>query len=244
MFLEVFIQGLRDGFGFLPSINILLFFIFLVVLGRTRGEIVILGFFFLLSIWIAHDFLIFGIFDAALRQKAVFVGIETIYLLLALGLMILGVCHLWDWFCFRKNSESGHCLINVTWPQKKTSVDVVKFEWSELRRLALKGAIAFFTGLILMVLSSLSVDDYGTFIDFMGWASGGERRRAIELLITHTLAFSIPLICVWILMLAVASSGKLSEKMRAVFQTSFSKIIAAAVFLSLGVGLGYTFLKS
>ena len=240
MFLEIFIQGLRDGLNFLPIVNILIFFIFLTTMGRTRGQVFIIGFFFILSVWVTHDLLIFGAFDSLLNQRAAVIGIRILYLFLALGFVILGCCHLWDWCRSGKDSK-------ISWLNKKipeTQGSLLKSRWRQWGRLSFISVIATIIGSVLMVLSSIAIDDYRTFIDFMGWASGGEGRRAFLSLMIHTFAFTLPIFCVWMFILAVSSSVKLNQMAASVVETSFSKIIAAAIFLSLGLGLGYTVLKS
>ncbi len=246
MFLEVFVQGLRDGLSFLPMVNALVFFVFLMIMGRTKSRIFIIGFFFILSLWAAHLLVVFGIFDSLLNQKATIIVTRIIYLLLALGFVVLGCCYLFDWYRYQKNSNPQHFFIKPAWLNKKDSEsrgNILKFELRELGRLSLLSVAAIMMGSVLMVLSSISIDDYGTFIDFMGWAEGGHG-KAVWLLTIYMFALTFPIFCVWILTFVAALSAKFNRVTTSVTQTSLLKIIAAAIFLASGIGLGYTFLRS
>ena len=243
MFWKIFLQGLEDSFQPIPLTTLLLFFIFLSSTGCSRLRVFFAGVCFILTILCGNLLLILGGFDLFLNDPVLMQAIRIAYLILALTFIILGVLYFWDWIQYKRRQGAYSGIIQRA---------VFLKEWNRTRKGKLNllmdilwatiGAIAL--GFLVTILSSASPQDYGTFINFLEVLSTQGKKTAFLSLGMYSFAFIAPILFVWVSILGVMSSSKINAILNTTVAMSFTRIVSSAIFLSMGMGLGYMFLKS
>lgn len=235
--------GLIDGIN--PcAFTVLVFFIsFLSFAGYKRQQIIILGSFFILAVFITYILIGIGLFEFFRRLEVFYFLSRLIYIATAIIAIGLGIFSLYDYWIFKKTNNPEAMKLKLPAFVKNQIHKVIR-EKTDLQRggpdipAVSKFKLAFAalsSGFMVSILESICTGQMylPTIIYVLGFAK--LKLRALEYLLLYNLMFVLPLIGIFMLgLFGMTSEGfaKLARRNLAKI-----KIITAAVFFGLGIGL-------
>ena len=243
MFAQIFIDGLQDSLEPLPLLTLLLFFLFILFTGRSRLRVFCSGIFFIFTLLLMNYFLVLGGFDLSLSRSIVTRAIQFAYGIIALTFIVLGAFYFFDWYQYKRRPgvytgmiKHAVFLTNSN-PVPKNKISLLSdILWASFGGIAL--------GFLGTVLSSISVQDYVTFMNFSQVFAREGREKALLSLGYYSIGFIFLILVIWIIFLVIMTSAKIKAILRAKAVASFLRIIFSAVFLATGIGVGYMLIKS
>ncbi len=231
-----FWSGIKYGFNPLAMTTILGFILFLSFFGKTRKRVIIFGLFFSAAVMVATFFLALGFSDKFFSIPVFYTSVRRFYLMVSGIFIIFGFVYLMDWVRYQKNKEtSGFFLKEAVF---LNGPKYIKEKFTTVFFLVL---LSGFFGFILTLLSSFWPQDEYLFALFSFFMSGNDWKFVMSSFAMYSMAFVLPLIIVWVGIIWILSSSRI--RMALTKAVSQRKIIASAVFLSMGFGLGYILLK-
>ncbi len=238
----VIVAGLIDGIN--PcAFTVLVFFIsFLTFVGYKKRQILILGSFFILAVFMTYLLLGFGLFEF-FRSLEVFSSLaRMVYYITAILAIILGILSFYDYLIFKKTQDPERVSLKLPEFIKKRIHSAIR-ERTDRRtdpnlskgsffRLA---SAALSSGFIVSVLESVCTGQmylptiiYILGVEHLKW-------RALLFLILYNLMFVFPLVIIFVFTLW----GMTSQSFASLAKNHLAKvkIATSAVFLALGLGL-------
>lgn len=239
--LAVLSAGLVDGVN--PcAFTVLVFFIsFLTFVGYSRRQIMILGSFFILAVFITYIIIGVGLFEFLYRLETFYFISHIVYIATAIIALLLAVVNLYDYWIFKKTGDPERTKLKLPAMVKQRIHKVIR-EQTDARskpglsasRLKLAFA-ALSSGFAVSILESICTGQMylPTIIYVLGFTKF--KLRALGLLLLYNFMFILPLVAVFIFGLLGMTSEKFSRL--ASRHLAKVKIITSAVFFGLGIGL-------
>ncbi|MFZ5799754.1 MAG: DUF1573 domain-containing protein, partial [Candidatus Omnitrophota bacterium] len=239
--LAVLSAGLVDGVN--PcAFTVLVFFIsFLTFVGYHRRQILILGSFFILAVFITYILIGVGLFEFFYRLEAFYIISHIVYIITAVIVLVLAVINLYDYWVFKKTGDPEKTKLKLPDMVKQRIHKVIRQETDVRSKPGLSASrlklalAALSSGFIVSILESICTGQMylPTIIYVLGFTKF--KLRALSLLLLYNLMFILPLVAVF----ALGLLGMTSQKFAALASRHLAKvkIITAAVFFGLGIGL-------
>lgn len=219
--------GLIDGINPCAFATIVFFISYLTLVGRSRREILVVGVFFTIAVFLSYIAIGLGLFGG-IRSLSVFPAIGAAFSYGIGGFaIVLGVLSFVDYLKCRRGKASG-MILQLPSAAKKKIHSVIR-ERSRLRNYVIASlVIGFLVSLIELVCTG---QIYLPTI-MLVVSGGGFSTRALFLLILYNLAFVLPLAGIVIL----ASSGLSAERLGGVMTRHLAaiKLLSAILFFALG----------
>jgi hypothetical protein len=234
--LPAFTFGLEDGMNPCNFASALIFVLFLARVGNTRKRIFWLGLLFVFCSMVINYGLTLGVLDRLITPQFFTTFAFVFYLLLAVVFIVLGGVNIFDRVRYEKyfNTQLFKCAVPVflkdgqgAWAPKKSGfVGLVR---AALFTVAL--------GVLLPLLSTLYPQQEYIYIVRSYYMSGGKVGFAHASFIQYSIASVLPLLIAWV---GVIFLEKARGRCGVVL---YYKGISAALFLAVGIGLGYFLLR-
>jgi len=227
----VAVAGLLDGINPCAFTTIVFFISLLAHRGKSKREVLIVGFFFTTAVFTAYLLLGLGILKT-LQRLSVYASLSTaLYYIAAVAAIILGGYSAYDGLIYLKTQNSKSIKLQL--PAKiKRKIHAVMSKNLNIHNLAIA---ALLIGFIVSALESICTGQiYLPTIAFMT-KDANLRLYAFSYLILYNLMFILPLALVFALAYFGVRSerfAKFSEKNVAV-----TKFLTAILFLGLGISL-------
>ncbi|MCK9572533.1 MAG: hypothetical protein M0Q96_04575, partial [Candidatus Omnitrophica bacterium] len=213
--LAIIIAGLEDGIN--PcAFTVLVFFIsFLIAQGYRKRELVLIGASFILSVFLTYLLIGLGIFNFLYRLKSFWLFIRGLNIAIGSFCLFLGVLAVYDFIKFKKSGLTDSLILQLPLPVKQRIHQVISFfhrkspeekagKKAPLFKLALSTCLSGFLVSLLEAVCTGQV--YLPTIAFV-LKSGALKLQAFAYLLLYNLMFIFPLLVIFILALAGATSG-------------------------------------
>ena len=233
-FLPAFTAGMYDGVNPCSFALALIFLTYFSIIGKTPWRIFWLGLLFILAAIATNVALAFGVFDFLMIMPSAMKVVTVGYWIMAIVFVSFGVLDILDWWRYKKNSDTAlfrralPVFLGPCQERKATS----------LARRVLLGVMAILATLLIAFASTLAGSTFPQreyiFIVHSFYIAGGDKLFAFWSFLQYSVALVLPLIVLWMIVLFVSFSGRTRKKV-----ISYYKGISAALFLAVGVGLGY-----
>jgi hypothetical protein len=234
--------GLIDGIN--PcAFTVLVFFIsFLSFAGYKRKQVILLGSFFILAVFITYILIGVGLFEFFRRLEVFYFLSWLIYFATAIIAIGLGAFSLYDYWIFKKTGDPEAIKLKLPDFVKNRIHKVIRDNTgtrgtTDIQAIPrLKLALAALTsGFLVSILESICTGQMylPTIIYVLGFTK--LKLRALSYLLLYNLMFILPLVGIFLLgLFGMTSEGfaKLARRHMAKV-----KIITSAVFFGLGIGL-------
>ena len=236
--LPAFKVGVNDAINPCGFATVLVFIYYLSAIGYTQKRVFWFGLLFILSSVAAHFGLTIGFFDPIVTSSLVLLLLRAFYFLLTSAFLVLGVLNIMDRWQYEKYSDVRRFRCKVPaflkdlenekpYHKIKTFLVIVEFI-----------LLALVVGILVTVCSSLYPQREYIFIVHSYLMAGGNGRFAFASFFQYAVASTWPLVVAWAAVLCLNMARK---KKKAIL---YYKTILSALFLSVGVGLGYFLLSS
>ena len=235
--------------GFIDGINpcsfaVLVFFIALLsCIDYREKEILVLGICFITAVFTTTLLLELGLFEAW-RNLEIYSLLSRVTYLFVAGLsIILGLLNLYDWRLYLRSSDPSKFLLKLPTilrtDTQGTAADEAKTSLRGLIYWLRLGALTALGGfLIAFLVASCRGHLYlPTLVSMLG--SEDQKVKIIASAVLYNFMAILPLLLVFLLVLHGVRTGKFTKTLQA--NLSKVKIIHAAVFIGLGLGLFYLF---
>jgi cytochrome c biogenesis protein CcdA len=223
--------GLVDGINPCAFVTIVFFISVLTYKGRKKKELLIVGSFFSLSVFLVYLMLGVGVFKVFQKLEIYRTLSRFLYCGIIAGVFILGIYSLYDCFIYMKTKKAKDIKLQL--PRRiKHRIHAVISKNFRTRGLVTAAVI---TGTSVSILESVCTGQvYLPTIVFLT-REPSLRMQAYSYLVLYNLMFIVPLVIVFLL--AYAGVGwerfaKFSEK-----HVSLSKLLLAGMFFGLGTAL-------
>lgn len=230
----VFKVGIYDGINPCGFATALIFVLYLSSVGYTQKRVFWLGLLFIVSSVVAQFGLACGLCDFIVTVPFVMLFLRIFYFLLAAIFLVLGVIHIMDRWQYGKyfNTKRFKCKVPVFFNDSQSEKPAA----SKTKRFLIIIEITLLTiaiGFFMTLCSSIYPQSEYIFIVHSYYMAGGDARFARLSFFQYSFATALPLAVVWI---AILFSGLMKKKTKVIL---YYKGISAALFLSVGIGLGY-----
>ncbi len=237
--LTIVTAGLIDGIN--PcAFTVLIFFIsFLAFAGYNRKQTVILGLFFIITVFFTYLGLGLGLFEFLKRMAIFNLVSQVIYMAVAFLALILGAISLYDWWIFNKTKDADKVKLKLPGIIKRKIQETIR-EKTDDRRVAVQNRAilrlvltAISCGFIVSILESVCTGQLylPTIVYIMKMPE--LKIRALAYLILYNLMFIVPLVIIFLFALWGVTSdmfAKLAQKHLAKI-----KLLTALLFFLLGL---------
>ena len=230
--------GLSDSVNPTAITTLVIFIALLLNLATSHKSVLIVGSAFIFAVFQFTLLSLLGQFDQSFLSIEVQFLLKKIYLGLAGVFLLLGVIHLYEWYLLRR-SNSFNCLI-IRWPKfffsEEQGADDLNIRGkSFFRKLVLIGLGA---GILCAILETVWPPHFFINALYYDFAFAGKGFSVFMAWCMYSLIFVLPLVLALALVYFASKSGKIQTGQAGVVRF---KIISAAVFISLGIGLIYVF---
>ncbi len=234
MLLPAFTVGMYDGVNPCNFASALVFLIYLSIIGKTQRRIFWLGSLFLMIIVATNVALAFGVFDSLMvmpfADKVVTIG----YWAFTAAFFSFGFFDILDWGRYKKSSDTAlfrrklPAFLDELYPIESISV----------KKRILFGAIGVLVTILIAFGVTLAASIFPqreyVFIVHSFYIAGGDVLFAFWSFFQYSVALTLPLIAIWVIVLFLGRVGRTNAKV-----ISYYKGISSALYLAVGVGLGY-----
>ena len=236
-FLPAFTVGIQDGINPCGFASALIFILYLSFIGYTQKRVFFLGLLFIVSSGATHFGLAAGLFDFIITAPVVMLFFRIFYFLVAVVFLVLGVLNIMDRWQYRKYFDTGRFKCKVPAflrdlqsekPANKTKKFLIAVKFILL---------AVVIGFLVTLCGSIYPQRDYIFIVHSYLMAGGDAKFAFLSFAQYGVASVVPLVTVWI---AILFLGLARKKIKVIL---YYKGISAALFLSIGIGLGYFLLR-
>jgi hypothetical protein len=228
--------GLIDGIN--PcAFTVLVFFIsFLAFAGYKRQQIIILGSFFILAVFITYILIGIGLFEFFRRLEVFYLISHIVYIGTAVLAIVLGVISLYDYWIFKKTNDPEKIKLKLPALVKQQIHQVIRDTTGTRERPDLKSApnlrlaiAALSSGFIVSILESICTGQVylPTIVYVLGFSKMQAQALGYLLLYNFMFIFVVGL-------LGMTSEGFTQMARRHMAKV---KLITSAVFFGLGIGL-------
>lgn len=239
--LAVMSAGLIDGINPCAFAVIIFFISFLALQGYRKFDLIVIGLFFVVSVFCAYLLIGLGLFNFLYTLKGFWLVTKIINIAIGVFCCILGVLAALDFLKYKATGKTEamalqlpqslksriHALIGAQY-RKEKHLPQVKGKGSFLK-IALS---AFVTGFSVSILEAVCTGQvYLPTITFI-LKTTHLKAQALGYLILYNCMFVVPLLCVFMLALLGVSSQQLSAAFKRHFSTI--KIVMSILFFSFG----------
>ena len=221
--------------------TVLLFLIFISIVGTSRKRVVAWGLLFILSILWTNLLLFLGLYDTFLSRPGVIDAMRTIFYVIGCVLLGYGGLNFIDWRRLKRNISQQ--LLLVSWPILNSKDHEDKSPQHNRRFLSKISSLFIPTCFFVIFAHGLSVlgffghQFYHLYVLMFRSAAQGSVATSYVFLGSYGIAFVFPLIVLCISLGWIAGSDPMKKILRE--KLLYYKIICSAVFLSTGLGLIY-----
>lgn len=226
-------NGLVDGINPCAFAVIIFFISFLGVYGYKRFEMIYVGTFYCLAVFITYLLIGLGVFNFFYSLEQVYLLVKAFYYFVALFCFLMAAAAFYDYYRFKKTGSSQEALLQLPQFLKKRINIVIG---SRLRKK--KGGAwdlcvsSFVVGFLVSLLEAICTGQvYLPTIVFI-LKNTGLKLKAAAYLFLYNFMFILPLIIIFLLSLAGVSSKKFSNFLKN--NLGRIKILMAFLFLCLG----------
>lgn len=232
--LPAFTAGAYDGINPCGFASVLIFAVYLAYVGHTQKHIFWLGILFVISAILTHYTLAIGMFDAILLLPIALYAIRVIYWFLAASFLMFGVLNILDWWQYKKHFDVTcfRCTLPAYLNDSKSGqIAGIK---KKIFTILLFILLAFFVAVTMTIAGSIYPQREYIFIVHSFLMAGGNSKFALLSFFQYSVASVLPLVLIWIVIFFVGCKAR--GKAKAI---SYYKGISSALFLSVGIGLGF-----
>jgi cytochrome c biogenesis protein CcdA len=236
--------GLADGINPCAFTVIVFFVSFLALQGYRKRELVFIGSSFVFAVFLTYLFLGLGLFGFLYRLKGFWLIIRAFNFSVGLFSILLAFLALYDLVKFKKTGNTDALVLQLPRVIKEKIHSVIGLRYRKTplgQELPAAGGVlrlvagAFTTGFLVSLLEAVCTGQmYLPTITFI-LKTTDLKLSAIGYLLLYNLMFIIPLIFIFILSLAGATSAQFAKFIRRYLPAI--KIIMAFMFFSLGIFL-------
>ena len=241
---SVIIAGLEDGINPCAFTVIVFFISFLALQGYRKRELFLIGFAFILSVFLTYLGIGLGIFNFFYRFGALWAITHLLNIVIGLASILFGILAVYDFIKFRKTGSTEELILQLPKPVKERIHKVVGFFYrksskeKEQRSSPSLGkllASAFISGFLVSLLEAVCTGQvYLPTIAFVLKASSF-KFQALMYLLLYNIMFIVPLIVIFIFALMGTTSAQFSGFLKK--HLGLIKIFMAVLFFSLGIFL-------
>lgn len=231
-------NGLIDGINPCAFAVIIFFMSFLAVYGYKKREIIYVGTFYCLAVFIAYLLIGLGLFNFLYSLEKIYLAIKLFYYFIAFFCFLMGIVALWDYFQFRKTGQTEKTILQLPKFLKKRINIVIGSRMREK-----KGGVwhlcfsSFVVGFLVSLLEAVCTGQvYIPTIVFI-LKNTDLKLKAATYLILYNFMFILPLIVIFLLSLAGVNSTKFNDFLKN--NLGRIKILMALVFFCLGILILY-----
>ncbi|MBU0693698.1 MAG: hypothetical protein KKC11_03395 [Candidatus Omnitrophica bacterium] len=227
-------SGLIDGVNPCAFAVIVFFISFLAVYGYRKREVVYVGLFYCLAVFVTYLFIGLGLFKFLYSLAGFYLLIRFFYYFVAVFCFLLAGLALYDYFKFKKTKESEGLILQLPKFMKKRINLIIG---SKLRERGERGVIglsatAFVVGFLVSLLEAVCTGQvYLPTIVFI-LKNESLRLKAVTYLFLYNFMFILPLVVIFLLSLLGFNSQKFNRFLKQ--NLGRIKIIMAVVFFLLG----------
>jgi len=227
-------SGLVDGINPCAFAVIVFFISFLAVYGYRKREIICVGIFYCLAVFITYLLIGLGVFKFLYSIGYIYKLIKAFYYFIALFCFSLAGFALYDYFKYKKTGSSGETILQLPKIFKKQINVIIGSRLRERKQESLLSlavsslAIGFLVSLLEAVCTG---QVYLPTIVFI-LKNTDLRFKALGYLLLYNFMFILPLIVVFLLSLLGVSSKRLNNFLKK--NLGRIKILLAIVFICLG----------
>ena len=228
-------SGLVDGINPCAFAVIVFFVSFLAIYGYRRREIICVGIFYCLAVFITYLLIGLGVFKFLYSIEYIYKLIKAFYYFIALFCFALAGFALYDYFRYKKTGSSDETILQLPKIFKKQINTVIGSRLRERQQESLLSlAVASLAiGFLVSLLEAICTGQvYLPTIVFI-LKNTDLRLRALAYLILYNLMFILPLVIVFLLSLLGVSSKLLNNFLKR--NLGRIKILLAVVFICLGI---------
>ncbi|HAJ57079.1 MAG TPA: hypothetical protein DCL35_04845 [Candidatus Omnitrophica bacterium] len=238
--LAVIGAGLVDGFNPCAFTVIVFFISFLTLMGYKRREMALIGFFYIVAVFLTYLALGLGFFKALYTMKGFYAVTKSVYLAIGSLSIFLGVLAVKDYIIFKRTGNTDAMALQL--PRAiKNKIHSIVGEYYRKDRMGRKKAFfslalsALIVGFMISILEAVCTGQlYLPTIVFV-LKEGTLRAKALFYLIIYNIMFILPLVFILIAALGGATSKQFEVYARK--NLGVIKLAMAAVFLALGIVL-------
>jgi hypothetical protein len=237
--LPAFTVGIYDGLNPCNFGTALIFLMYLSAIGHTLRQVVWFGFLFLVSSGAMQFLMSLGTFDRILTLPPTLQAICRWYGIVAVIFLFLGVVNILDWWRYKQHGDIGKFrsplpgFLKGVHHQKKAGVI------TQILRNALLVPITMAIASGVTFASAIYPQREYIFILYSYMLAGGNASFALWSFFQYSLASVLPLVLIWAAAFLTGLKGRGHPSVIAYY-----KGISAALFLSIGIGLGYFVLSN
>lgn len=227
-------SGLIDGVNPCAFAVIVFFISFLAVYGYRRREIIWVGIFYCLAVFITYLLLGLGFFQFLYAMSAFYALIKSFYYVIAGFCFLLAALAINDYLTFRRSGESNEMILQLPkFLKKKINLTI----GSHLREGKQRGVLSlafssFIVGFLVSLLEAVCTGQvYVPTIVFI-LKNTALRLKAFGYLLLYNFMFIVPLIVVFVLSLMGFGSQWFNNFLKK--NVGRIKIVMAVLFLVLG----------
>ena len=227
----VILAGLKDSVNPCAVLVLALFILLLLLVGKTQKHVLVFGTYFLTGMFAMMFFLLIGSLDSVFgtlkAQKLIWYsqfGMAAIAFGIAIALLR-------DWWLERGRGGQGRVWIDFPIATAKAS----GAGQNDTSREAPLDIGALFLGTVAAVLISIWPTDYTMAVVFYNTFMPGKKAEGYFMFALYSFIHIVPLIAAFAAVLYLMNSAKFAAAFRA--SMAKVKIVGAAVFTALGLGL-------
>jgi len=247
--IPLFYRGLTEGLNPCAFTAIVLFLIFLSILGKTPHHILVLGTHFILAYLVITLVIFMGLLDLIIGSIKIQIALRYVFLLLGVAAIGLGIVHLWDWWWYKKEQDVKHFIIKK-YPILLFSDELISgdakgsgdfssyYKNKNVWQRPVFGA--WVGGIVTALLGSLWPPSYMLTSHYPGLYTAGEQFTTFTVFVVYTFLFILPMIVVFAVLLYLTHTEKILQRRKEAI--SLVKIVFSALLLGVGAGLIYFFI--
>jgi cytochrome c biogenesis protein CcdA len=233
--------GLIDGINPCAFTVIVFFISFLALEGYKKRELIVIGFSFILAVFLTYLLIGLGLFGFFYCLKGFWLVRRIVNLAIGLFSIILGFFAVSDFFKYKRTAQTEGMSLQLPQAVKNRIHAVITGHYrrtkdaSQLEHKAMFSLIltAFITGLLVSILEAVCTGQtYLPTISFI-LKTTPMKLAALGYLILYNLMFVVPLLLIFLFALLGVTSEQFSQFLKKHFLTT--KILMAVLFFSLGI---------
>jgi cytochrome c biogenesis protein CcdA len=231
----VIASGLIDGINPCAFAVIVFFISFLAVYGYKKKEIILVGTFYCLAVFISYLLIGLGAFELLYSLRNIYLFVRVFYYFTGIFCLIMGVIALYDYFRFKKTKSSQDAILQLPkFIKKRINITI----GSNLRQRKSTGVLAlaitsFVVGFLVSLLEAVCTGQVYIPIIVFILKNTDLKIRAAAYLILYNLMFIFPLALIFILSLVGVSHSRFNDLLKR--HLGAIKIAMAFVFFLLGI---------
>ncbi|MBD3264206.1 MAG: hypothetical protein GF375_03785 [Candidatus Omnitrophica bacterium] len=231
----VAVSGLIDGINPCAFAVIVFFISFLAVYGYGKREIICIGIFYCLAVFITYLLIGMGFFRFLYSLGNFYYAMKIFYYLVAFFCFTLFILAGYDFIRYRRSRMPEETILQLPKSLKKRINLVIGSRMRNRKRGGLPGlCLASLTvGFLVSLLEAVCTGQIYVPVIVFILKNTGFKAEAFFYLFIYNLMFIVPLIVVFSVSLAGVSSAKLSNLLRR--HLGILKLLMALLFLALGI---------